>query len=197
MVSLQRCWKRADMRKTIVWLALLSCSHASWAFQDSRTLSVLPAVGTVQVAFTPGDDAAALVIAAIRDARRQIRVQAFSFTHRAIADALIAAHQRGVDVALIADSEQIDRIPISVARYMAAAGVPVYLDAEHASAHNKIMIIDADSAPVVITGSYNFTHAAQYRNAENLLVLRGNPALAQVYAVNWRRHREHATALSP
>lgn len=185
------------MRKAIVWLVLWSCSHASWAFQDNRTPPVLPAVGTVQVAFTPGDDAAALVIAAIHDARRQIRIQAFSFTHRAIADALIAAHHRGVDVALIADSEQADRIPTSVVRHMAAAGVPVYLDAEHASAHNKIMIIDANSAPVVITGSYNFTHAAQYRNAENLLILRGNPALAQAYAVNWRYHREHATALKP
>ncbi|BBP06046.1 hypothetical protein TPL01_29500 [Sulfuriferula plumbiphila] len=185
------------MRQAIVWLVLLSCSHPSWALQGSRTLPVLPAVGTLQVAFTPGDDAAALVIAALRDARRQIRVQAFSFTHRAIADALIAAHQRGVDVALIADSEQTDRISTSVVRYMAAAGVPVYLDAEHASAHSKIMVIDADSAPVVITGSYNFTHAAQYRNAENLLVLRGNSALAQAYAVNWRRHREHAIALSP
>jgi len=185
------------MRKAIVWLVLWSCSHASWAFQDSRTPPVLPAVGTVQVAFTPGDDAAALVIAAIRDARRQIRIQAFSFTHRAIADALIAAHQRGVDVALIADSEQTDRISTSVVRHMAAAGVPVYLDAGHASAHSKIMIIDADSAPVVITGSYNFTHAAQYRNAENLLILRGNPALAQAYAINWNSHREHATALNP
>jgi len=185
------------MRKAIVWLVLWSCSHASWAFQDNRTPPVLPAVGTVQVAFTPGDDAAALVIAAIRDARRQIRIQAFSFTHRAIADALIAAHQRGVDVALIADSEQADRISTIVVRHMAAAGVPVYLDAGHASAHNKIMIIDANSAPVVITGSYNFTHAAQYRNAENLLILRGNPALAQAYAVNWRYHREHATALNP
>ena len=185
------------MRKAIVWLVLWSCSHAGWAFQDSRTPPVLPAVGTVQVAFTPGDDAAALVIAAIRDARRQIRIQAFSFTHRAIADALIAAHQRGVDVVLIADSEQSDRISTSVVRHMASAGVPVYLDAEHASAHSKVMIIDADSAPVVITGSYNFTHAAQYRNAENLLILRGNPSLAQAYAVNWRYHREHATALSP
>lgn len=185
------------MRKAIVWLALLSCSHAGWAFQDGRTPPVLPAVGTVQVAFTPGDDAAALVIAAIRDARRQIRIQAFSFTHRAIADALIAAHRRGVDVALIADSEQVDRISTSVVRHIAAAGVPVYLDAEHASAHSKAMIIDADSAPVVITGSYNFTHAAQYRNAENLLVLRGNHALAQAYAINWRRHREHTTALNP
>ncbi|MHB1246274.1 MAG: phospholipase D family nuclease [Sulfuriferula sp.] len=185
------------MRKAIVWLALLLCSHAGWAFQDGHIPSVLPAVGTIQVAFTPGDDAGALVITAIHQARRQILVQAFSFTHRAIADALIAAHRRGVDVTLIVDSDQAERIPTSVVKYIAAGGVPVYLDGEHRSAHNKIMVIDADTAPVVITGSYNFTHAAQYRNAENLLVLRGNPALAQTYAANWQRHREHAVAFEP
>ncbi|MHB1175349.1 MAG: phospholipase D family nuclease [Sulfuriferula sp.] len=185
------------MRKAIVWLALWSCSHASWAFQDGHIPVVLPAVGTIQVAFTPGDDAGALVITAIHQARRQILVQAFSFTHRAIADALIAAHRRGVDVTLIVDSDQAERIPTSVVKYIAAGSVPVYLDGEHRSAHSKIMVIDADTAPVVITGSYNFTHAAQYRNAENLLVLRGNPALAQAYAANWQRHREHAVAFEP
>lgn len=185
------------MRKAIAWLALLSCSGAAPAFQDPRAVPVLPAVGTLQVAFTPGDDAAALVIAAIQGARQQIRVQAFSFTHRAIADALIAAQRRGVAVALIADSQQTDRIATSVVRYLAAGGVPVYLDSAHASAHSKVMVIDPASAPLVITGSYNFTHAAQYRNAENLLIVRGNRALTQAYNANWLRHREHAAALQP
>ena len=63
-----------------------------------------------------------------------------------------------------------------------------------ASAHDKVMIIDADDAKAaaVITGSYNFTKAAQYRNGENVLVLRGNPALAQTYRTNWQRHLAHA-----
>ena len=154
-------------------------------------------MGTVQVAFTPDDDAAALVIAAIREARQQIRVQAFSFTHRAIADALIAAHQRGVDVALIVDSEQTDSISTSVVRYVAAAGVPVYLDAEHASAHSKIMVIDADSAPwslpAVIISPMRRSTATQ----KTCSYCAETQALAQAYAVNWRHHREHATALNP
>lgn len=185
------------MLKPAVALFLLAWGAWAYAFQDSSGVGLMPATGTVQVAFTPGDDAAALVIAAIRDARHQIRVQAFSFTHRAIADALAEARRRGVDVVVLVDSEQVDKIATSVVRDLAAAGVPVYLDAEHASAHSKVMIIDAESAPVVITGSYNFTHAAQYRNAENLLLLRGNPALAAAYSANWRRHREHALPLRP
>jgi phosphatidylserine/phosphatidylglycerophosphate/cardiolipin synthase-like enzyme len=57
------------------------------------------------------------------------------------------------------------------------------------SAHNKVMVIDAgtDDAAVV-TGSYNWTYAAQYKNAENVLILRGNAGIVNAYAANWRRH---------
>ena len=40
------------------------------------------------------------------------------------------------------------------------------------SPHNKIMLIDGDT---IITGSFNFTKAAEESNAENLLVLRDKP----------------------
>lgn len=154
--------------------------------------------GTAQVAFTPGDDATALVEQAIGQARTQILVQAYSFTNRAIAEALVAARQRGVDVQVIADREQDREIDTSRIGYLAGHGVSVYLDGEHAAAHNKVMIIDngrPDAA--LITGSFNFTTAAQYRNAENLLVLRGNPLLTEAYAANWRRHRTHSLPLRP
>jgi phosphatidylserine/phosphatidylglycerophosphate/cardiolipin synthase-like enzyme len=60
------------------------------------------------------------------------------------------------------------------------------------------MVIDNGLPEVaLITGSFNFTHAAQHRNAENLLVLRGNAALAEAYAANWRRHKIHALPLHP
>jgi phosphatidylserine/phosphatidylglycerophosphate/cardiolipin synthase-like enzyme len=55
------------------------------------------------------------------------------------------------------------------------------------------MVIDAGSPETtLITGSFNFTHAAQYRNAENVLVIRGNPALTDLYLQNWRRHYTHS-----
>ena len=57
------------------------------------------------------------------------------------------------------------------------------------------MIIDADSAhAATITGSYNFTFAAQRGNAENIVVLRDNPQVAQAYRVNWRNLRSGAPA---
>jgi len=152
----------------------------------------------VEAAFTPGDAADRKITDAIGRARQEVRVQAFLFTHRGLASALIRARRRGVDVQVIADAQQAAAVPNSVLPSLAAAGVPVFLDAAHDSAHNKVMVIDAGTSDaLVITGSFNFTHSAQTRNAENVLFLRGNRALAQAYRDNWMRHREHATPFAP
>ena len=165
-----------------------------YAFQAPQTSAD---TGTdIQVFFTPGDDAAGNIIKAINNARQQVLVQAFSFTHPGIAQALIDAHRRGVEVKLIADLDQTRKIRHNRIADIVAAGVPVWLDGEHNGAHNKVMIIDADSANVaqvgVITGSYNFTNAAQYKNAENVLLLRANRPLTKAYQRNWQRHLQHA-----
>lgn len=184
------------MKQIYLLLTFLAASVTASAFdfpQNSRTSPVLAATGTIQLAFSPEDDAGALVIAAIHGARKQVLVQTFSFTHSKIAQALIEAKRRGLDVQLIADEEQIRKMQRGLVPEIAAAGVPTFVDREHASAHNKIMVIDAGlPQAAVITGSFNFTHAAQYRNAENLLIFRGNPQLTQAYLKNWQHHRAHS-----
>ena len=62
------------------------------------------------------------------------------------------------------------------------------IDSAHAIAHNKVMIIDGET---VITGSFNFTKAAEDKNAENLLVIRDKP-LAEKYTKNWLDHERHS-----
>jgi phosphatidylserine/phosphatidylglycerophosphate/cardiolipin synthase-like enzyme len=47
----------------------------------------------------------------------------------------------------------------------------------------------------VITGSFNFTKAAEESNAENLLILR-SPELAAKYIENWNRHARHSEKYS-
>lgn len=184
------------MKRSVPLLALLGLCGSAAAFEAplaARVPATIGASGTVQVAFSPEDDTGGLVIRAIDDARKQVLVQTFSFTHRKIANALIDARRRGVEVQVIADREQIQRMERGLVPQIAAAGVPTFVDAEHDSAHNKVMLIDAGTPQsAVITGSFNFTHAAQYRNAENLLVFRGNPQLTQAYLANWQRHRAHA-----
>lgn len=174
-------------------LAVSAAAFEPSSREQRKTPLVLPSSGTIQVAFTPADDAGKLITDVIDHAQRQILVQAFSFTHRKIAEALIAAKRRGVDVKVIADREQAEKIPTSLIARMAAAGVPVYMDSSHVSAHNKVMVIDANSEnATLVTGSFNFTQAAQYRNAENVLVIQGNPQLADLYLKNWHDHYRHS-----
>lgn len=158
----------------------------------------LPAAASFQVLFTPGDAADDAIIAAINGARRQVLVQAFIFTHRRIASALIRARRRGVEVEVVADAQQAASAPNSVLSNLARAGIPVYLDADHDSAHNKVLVLDpAGPGATVITGSFNLTYSAQSRNAENILIIRDHPQLAAQYADNWQRHRLHAARLHP
>ena len=183
------------MRCALVALALLWACAAeaqvpAQAESSARQIPpVLPARGTVQVAFTPWDNAEAMIVDGIRRAKHQILVQAFSFTSRALANALTAAKRRGVDVQVMADREQTFSGEASRIPDLVQAGIPVMLELRYQSAHNKVMVMDAGTADAaVITGSYNWTYAAQYKNAENVLILRHNPDIANVYAANWRRH---------
>ena len=181
------------------WLALAFCLLPV-TVHAGTVADATPVVATnarVEVAFTPGDDIAARIIDAIGQARRQVLAQAFSFTHDGIARALLDAHRRGVDVRLIADREQTERMERGQVPGLASVGLPVWLDGEHQSAHNKVMVIDAGTpAALVITGSFNFTRAAQYKNAENAVFISGSDALAQTYVRNWQRHLKHAQPLT-
>jgi phosphatidylserine/phosphatidylglycerophosphate/cardiolipin synthase-like enzyme len=55
----------------------------------------------------------------------------------------------------------------------------------HAIIHSKVIVIDPFSAdPTVITGSHNFSISASGKNDENFLIIKGDPELAEAYAVN-------------
>lgn len=167
---------------------LLLGAHAA-AF-DPRPGAPHAAQGTVEVLFSPHDDAEAAILRVLRAARHSVRVQAFLLTSRTIAAALIEASARGVRVEVLADSEQTLRGENSQIPLLAEAGIPVALEVQYAAAHNKIMLVDAEqSGGAVITGSYNYTYSARMRNAENVLILRGNSSVLRAYLDNWTRHR--------
>ncbi|BBO20241.1 MAG: endonuclease [Rhodocyclaceae bacterium] len=160
---------------------------------DPRPATALAAQGTVEVLFAPEDDVEAAILRVLRGARRSVHVQAFLLTSRGLAAALIATQARGVQVEVLADGEQTARAENSQIPLLAAAGIPVALEVRYAAAHNKIILVDAMEADgTVVTGSYNFTWSARTRNAENVLILRGNPVVLRAYLDNWKRHRAEA-----
>jgi phosphatidylserine/phosphatidylglycerophosphate/cardiolipin synthase-like enzyme len=142
------------------------------------------------VYFSPNGGATHAIFEAIRGAKRTILVQAFLLYSTRLAGVLVRAHQRGVQVNVILDAHaQPHRPPVSAVARLVAAGIAASLDAQHEWAHDKVMILDGE---IVITGSYNWTVAAEKNNGENLLVIR-DPRLAGVYTENWRRHAHHST----
>jgi phosphatidylserine/phosphatidylglycerophosphate/cardiolipin synthase-like enzyme len=124
----------------------------------------------------------------INNAKSEVMVQAYSFTSKPIAKALVDAHTRGIKIEVILDKSQRSQ-KYSSADFVAHAGIPTYIDSTHAIAHNKIMIIDRST---LITGSFNFTKAAEDNNAENLLIIKGNIPLTERYIKNYLEHRSHS-----
>ena len=141
----------------------------------------------IQVFFSPQGGATEAVVNALNHATNSVLVQAYSFTSAPIAQALVAAHRRGAPVHAILDKSQRTE-KYSEADFLKNAGIPTLIDARHAIAHNKIMVIDGH---VVITGSFNFTKAAEQSNAENLLVI-DDSVLAERYLKNWQQHFKHS-----
>jgi len=142
---------------------------------------------SIQVYFSPRGGATEAVAGALAHATNNVLVQAYSFTSAPIAKALLEAHRRGVEVKVILDKSQRTE-KYSEADFLKNSEVPTMIDAQHSIAHNKIMIVDNCT---VLTGSFNFTKAAEESNAENLLVI-NDPALAKEYVSNWHLHERHS-----
>lgn len=139
------------------------------------------------VYFSPKGGCTEAIVSEINRAKSEILVQAYSFTSNKIVNALVNAHTRGISIQIILDKSQRTARQ-SAAAYTSQSGIPTFIDRAHAIAHNKVMIIDKLT---VITGSFNFTKAAEESNAENLLIVRSS-ALAQLYSANWNEHRRHS-----
>lgn len=145
-------------------------------------LAATPQQPRIEVGFSPGA-AEALVVRTIDSAHATIEVAAYSFTSRPVAAALLRAKARGVAVRIVADKSQRTARYTSI-RFLARQGVPVRVDDRYSIMHNKFLVVDGRA---VETGSFNYTRAAQLRNAENVIVVEGAPAVAAAYANEWRR----------
>ena len=131
------------------------------------------------------------MIDALDHATNSILVQAYSFTSAPIAKALNDAHRRGLQVQVILDGSQRNE-KYSEADFLQNNEIPTLIDDQHAIAHNKIIVVDDY---LILTGSFNFTKAAEERNAENLLVI-NDPTLARKYLENWHVHEAHSEKYS-
>jgi hypothetical protein len=152
--------------------------HAAETFSPAR----------MAVYFSPGGGATDAVVREVNAAKQQILVQAYSFTSAPIAKALVDAHKRGVTILTVLDKSN-ETEKYSAATFLVNAGIQTLIDDQHAIAHNKVMVIDSAT---ILTGSFNFTKAAEEKNAENLLVIKDAPELVKAYEANIRAHAGHS-----
>ncbi len=181
MLKCGRIVVKSAIELCAVVMLLLTLSCASAQSHDVLINAV------AQVYFSPKGGCTNAILSEINRAKSEILVQAYSFTSKEIAKALTDAHTRGISIQIILDKSQRTARQ-SAAAYTSQSGIPTFIDRAHAIAHNKVMIIDKLT---VITGSFNFTKAAEESNAENLLIVRSS-ALAQLYSANWNEHRRHS-----
>jgi phosphatidylserine/phosphatidylglycerophosphate/cardiolipin synthase-like enzyme len=150
--------------------------------------AVFPNNTSYDLCFTPGQNCTQLIVNEINKATQSVNVQAYSFTSAPIAKAIVDAKKRGINVIVILDKSQVKNNQYSSATYFQNQKIPLWIDSKPAIAHNKVIIIDKQT---VITGSFNFTKAAQEKNAENVLIIH-DPGLAKQYYDNWKKRESYS-----
>lgn len=103
------------------------------------------------------------LVEAINAARQTVDVAVYSLSLNSVRTALIDAHQRGVAVRVVMETENMDR---SDPQKIIEAGVPVVGDRREGLMHNKFVVIDRSE---VWTGSMNFTDSGAYADNNNLV----------------------------
>ena len=146
------------------------------------TKGVIAKTSQVEILVPPKDECFGRIVQLIDGAQSTIYVQAYQLTGKPIADALLHAFKRGIKVYILADKTQTAQESSTFVPALAKAGIPVKIDHKPAIAHCKIIIIDAKTT---LTGSYNWTNGAEFKNAENLVIIENQPEVAAVYQKNW------------
>jgi phosphatidylserine/phosphatidylglycerophosphate/cardiolipin synthase-like enzyme len=140
------------------------------------TLPVSPQ--STETYFSPRGGVSARIVQEIERANTSIDVEIYSFTRDEIADALIAAKNRGVTVRILADTSEATIAGSDIAR-LEAAGIPLKRTNGGGGGimHNKAAIFDRR---ILLTGSYNWSNAAEQSNDENAIFIR-TPSVIAAY----------------
>ena len=104
--------------------------------------------------------------ASIDAARLTVDVAIYSLNLTSIRDALIHAHERGVQVRVVMESDNMDR---SAPQALIDAGIPILGDRREGLMHDKFVVIDRSE---VWLGSMNYTYSGTYEDNNQLFHIR-------------------------
>ncbi|KAG2222503.1 hypothetical protein INT45_012817 [Circinella minor] len=138
-----------------------------WGCFEPEFLPEIPSDTFCMPMFFPSENSYHKFITALKSAEETLYVCIFSMTDNTTAKALAQAKRRGVDVRIITDNEQRDAKGSDVIRLNEEEGIPFKMDNEDQFMHNKFAVIDRR---MVLTGSFNWSISARYRNHENVII---------------------------
>jgi phosphatidylserine/phosphatidylglycerophosphate/cardiolipin synthase-like enzyme len=133
-------------------------------------VAVLPLQArTLDTCFSPLGHCDQVMVSWINTSEKTLDGAIYGLTDEVIAQALIAAHKRGVRVRLVHDRTQAAG-KRDVTQELRDAGIPVHIQrgSEGGILHDKFLVIDGT---FVLTGSFNWTANATQKNDENFVVL--------------------------
>lgn len=134
--------------------------------QGSDYLNMKLSNMSIQLCFSPKNNCGNLIVNEINKANNSVKMLAFSFTDKDIADSLVKAKVRGVNVSVLFEKTRISKY--SVISYLNDSNVGVFLDTNPYTMHEKLILIDNKTA---ILGSYNPSDSAENKNDENLVII--------------------------
>lgn len=152
---------------------------SGWMFGPARNVPGANITGefTILYSLDKKENDRAL-IQVINDARHYVYFAIYEFTKENIAQALVDAKGRGLDVRGIADASQSSRsLQAKIIAQLAAAGIPVETQ-KHPQGIMHIKALVTDRAYAI--GSYNWTSAATFENDE-ILEIGTNDELRKEY----------------
>ncbi len=147
--------------------------------------------------FSPTDQATLRgVLPLIDGATQALDVALFFFTSQPLADALVAAKQRGVSVRLILDAGGASNA-YSKHGMLCDQGIPVKVENWGGKSHSKWAVADAAlPGAAVVFGSMNWTASGDTQNDENTLWVR-NSAFAAGFHAEFERQWLDLSAVPP
>ena len=123
----------------------------------------------IEIFFSPDSRFEDILINKIKIAKKRVYFLAYTFTSKKIANALIEANKRGVEVKGVVDEDESLNQESSKYNYLLENDINVKVDSNSYKLHSKVVIIDDD---ITITGSYNFTTQANLYNNEDSLIIK-------------------------
>lgn len=116
----------------------------------------------IEVYFCPREKCLQKIILELMQAKKSIKCMLYSFTHPSISKAIAFKFEKGLNVKIILEAQQISKY--SQKNFLEEKRIPILIDKNPSLMHHKFCVLDEEK---VLTGSTNFTHNGVESNNEN------------------------------